>query len=289
MSLWKRAKRSVPLANTFIMEITQINTADILDIIFEGRNKEYGAYDLRKTYNTRLSKALMFTGVVCLVLTGGYVLAGKLSNHVAAPPPDISEVNLESLKQEKKQQQIIEPPKLKPVEVKTIRNIVPLIVPDKEVKPEDQVPENKDLEDAKIGFVNKAGESDGDIVAPPVDGTSKGIIEAPKKEEDEKPFTSVQIESQYPGGIEAWQRFLIKNFHYPGDVENVEGTVIVQFIVDKDGKVSDVHAVSGPSELYAEAERVIKKSGNWTVAFQNGRQVPSYKKQPIVVRVDPQN
>jgi len=56
----------------------------------------------------------------------------------------------------------------------------------------------------------------------------------------------------------------------------------VQFIVDKQGVVSDVEAISGPNELREEAVRVIKKSGQWTPAVQNGRQVKSYKKQPII-------
>jgi protein TonB len=60
---------------------------------------------------------------------------------------------------------------------------------------------------------------------------------------------------------------------------------VVQFIVDKEGMVSDVQAISGPEELRKEAERVIKKSGKWTPAVQNGRQVKSYKKQPIVFQL----
>jgi protein TonB len=68
------------------------------------------------------------------------------------------------------------------------------------------------------------------------------------------------------------------------------GTVVVQFIVDKEGNVSDVSAISGPSEggLRDEAVRVIKKSGKWTPAVQNGRQVKSYKKQPIVFKLEAQ-
>ena len=68
----------------------------------------------------------------------------------------------------------------------------------------------------------------------------------------------------------------------------IQGTVVVQFIVDKEGNVSDVEAISGPNELREEAVRVIKKSGKWTPAIQNGRQVKSYKKQPIKFRLEAQ-
>jgi protein TonB len=86
----------------------------------------------------------------------------------------------------------------------------------------------------------------------------------------------------------AWLRFVSKNFHVPDEAinNNAAGTVIVQFVVDKEGNVSDVHAVEGPQELRAEAERVIKKSGKWTAAIQNGAKVNSYKRQPITVKFD---
>ena len=120
---------------------------------------------------------------------------------------------------------------------------------------------------------------------------NKGVVEAPKDNTDyDKTFTKVEIESEYPGGAAAWQRYLNRNLHYPDEAQNneIQGTVVVQFIVDKEGKVSDVEAISGPNELREEAMRVIRKSGNWTPAVQNGRQVKSYKKQPIVFKLESQ-
>jgi hypothetical protein len=103
----------------------------------------------------------------------------------------------------------------------------------------------------------------------------------------DKTFTKVEIESEYPGGPEAWAWFLIRNLHYPDFAVNsqIQGDVMVVFIVDKEGNVSDVHANYGPPELRDEAVRVIKKSGKWTPAIVNGRQVKSYKNQPIKFRL----
>ena len=100
----------------------------------------------------------------------------------------------------------------------------------------------------------------------------------------------MEIESSYPGGPGAWMRYLNKTFRYPQEAQDneIQGTVVVQFIVDKAGVVSDVEAISGPKELRDEAVRVIKKSGSWTPAVQNGRQVKSYKKQPIQFRLETQ-
>lgn len=98
-------------------------------------------------------------------------------------------------------------------------------------------------------------------------------------------FTKVEFEAEYPGGIPGWQKYLIKNLHYPVEAisNEIQGEVIIQFIVDKEGNVSDVQAVSGPTKggLREESIRVIKLSGNWIPATQNGRKVRSYKKQPF--------
>jgi len=148
-------------------------------------------------------------------------------------------------------------------------------------------PEQTELDDTKIATVNQAGLKDDGIIAPPVSDAGKGVVEAPKKEEDDadKIFTKVEIESSYPGGDGAWARFLNKNLHYPDEAlnNNIEGTVMVQFVVDQEGNVSDVQAVGGPTDggLREEAIRVIKKSGKWTAAVQNGHKVKSYKRQPV--------
>ncbi len=118
----------------------------------------------------------------------------------------------------------------------------------------------------------------------------KGVVEAPKRDNTDydQTFTKVEIESSFPGGAAAWQRYLLKALRYPQEaVDNeIQGTVVIQFIVDKAGSVSEVTAVSGPNELRSEAIRVIKNSGKWKPAIQNGREVKSYKKQPIVFRMD---
>jgi periplasmic protein TonB len=104
-------------------------------------------------------------------------------------------------------------------------------------------------------------------------------------ESDSIVFTKVEIEAEYPGGAAAWQRFLNRNLRYPQEaIDNeISGPIMVQFVVDKDGYVSNVEAVSGPEALCKEAVRVIKKSGRWTPAVQGGRQVKSLKKQPFVI------
>jgi protein TonB len=271
------------------METNKILSADVLDIIFDGRNKDYGAYELRKTYNRRIGVSLICTGVVCLLIFASYVLGG-IGGPNKKQQMVVSDVQLEDIKEEKKNEPPPPPPpKVEPPKVEMAKFTPPKIVKDEQVKEEDKPPEQEKLEDTKIGTVNQEGVKDLGITAPPVADAGKGVVQAPAEDYD-KTFTKVEIESEYPGGPAAWQRYLLKTLHYPDEAVNneIQGDVIVQFIVDKEGNVSEVEAISGPNELRDEAVRVIKKSGKWTAAVQNGRMVKSYKKQPIKFRLEAQ-
>lgn len=272
------------------MDANKILSADVLDIIFEGRNKEYGAYELRKTYNKRLLWALVGTAAVILLLFIGYFVS-NMNGGSKKQAMVVQDMQLEDVKEEKKEPPPPPPPKVEPPKVEMAKFTPPKIVPDDKVKPEEKPPEQEKLEDTKIGTVNQEGIKDEGITAPPVSDAGKGVVEAPKDNTDyDKTFTKVEIESTYPGGPNAWLRYLNKNLRFPDEAQaqEIQGTIVVQFIVDKEGNVSDVEAISGPTEggLREEAVRVIKKSGKWTPAIQNGRQVKSYKKQPIVFKMD---
>jgi protein TonB len=268
------------------MESSTILTADVLDILFEGRNKDYGAYDLRRTYRKRLTVSITVMLSVTCMLFIGFAFAGKKTK--LDPVFVTKDVELASVKQEKPVE--LPPPPVKPPaapeQMKMIRSTTPVLVPDDKI-PESEVPPVEAQENVKIGNMNKpdGAEDDGTVTGPMGDGVAKGVIEQPKREEEDAngPLMKVEIESEYPGGSAAWLRYLKRNLQHPQiAIDNeVQGYVVVQFIVDREGNVSDVQAVSGPEELRAEAVRVIKKGGKWTPAIQNGHQVKSYKRQPI--------
>ena len=275
------------------METKNILNADVLDILFDGRNKEYGAYDLRRTYNKRIVTSItVMLSSVCIV-SMSFAFAGKKTDDDKIYMT--KDIELASVETPKKPIEMPPPPAPKPpappehVDLKTIKNTAYDIVADDKVPENEKPPQVTDLENAVIGTFNKDGDRyDGTVIAPPGDQNGTAVTAITRDvEEDDVVILKVEIESEYPGGITAWQRFLNRNLHYPQDaVDNeIQGTVVVQFIVDKEGNVSDVEAVSGPPELKAEAVRVIKKSGKWTPAIQNGRKVKSYKKQPIGFRI----
>lgn len=263
----------------------QILSSDLLDILFADRNKSYGAYPLRKGYNKRLTKSLFMTGaIILLALTVYYTNGEQPVKSIAMGPHVVVDLTPVSPDEPKPPQPPPPPPPPPARPVSTVRHVVPVIVADEQA--DAPPPTLEELNRSVIALVNQEGVDAPDITAPPVEDRA-GIVETPTRTEEEKIFTKVEIESSYPGGMAAWRRFLIKTVNYPGEAieKEIEGAVVVKFIVDKDGKVSDVIAISGPEELRGEAVRVISKSGKWTPAIQNGNNVKSYKLQQIIFRL----
>ena len=100
-------------------------------------------------------------------------------------------------------------------------------------------------------------------------------------------LTRVEYESSFPGGEAGWRRFLQTTLVYPVKAERkkIEGTVVTRFIVEKDGRLSNIEAMSGPELLKDAAIKVLQQSPSWKPAFQHGKKVRSYKIQPITFRL----
>src|SRR6266404_6240401 len=239
------------------MEANKILSADILDILFEDRNKEYGAYNLRKTYNRRILKALIITASIALLALLGTLLAKAFQSK--GNNFKVSEVTLQEIKEEEKE----------------------------------VIQENKEIENKKIDVVNQEGVKDENIATPTQIDEGKQVIEEKKEDDENKIFEKVEVEAAFPGGESAWRKFLERNLR--ADVATENGapagsyTVWVQFVVDKEGNVSDVKALTTHGYgMEDEAVRVIKKGPQWKPAIQNGRNVKAYRKQPITFQIEEQ-
>jgi protein TonB len=273
------------------MEANKILNADFLDILFDGRNKEYGAYELRKSYNRRMIRALIIMLSICVLIFVGSKIAKAISDR-SPKQMVVQDVQLEDIKQpEKKNEPPPPPPPPKePPKVEVTKFTPPKIVKDEEVKPEEKPPEQEKLEDTKIGAFNQEGDKSDVVEAPKEAGT--GQVEAPKVQEEDydKEFTSVQVEAKFPGD---WNKFLERNLNAQTPADNGappgKYTVTVSFLVSKDGSISEVQALNDPGYGCAdEATRVIKKGPKWTAAIQNGRNVIYRQKQNIVFQVTEQ-
>jgi protein TonB len=270
------------------MDINKILTADVLDLIFEGRYKEYGAYELRKSYNQRLKNALIVMVALTVLLAGGAIWsnsAKKSKTEIIVQDVNLTDVN----NQEKKPPPPPPPPpppKQEPPKVELAKFTPPKIVKDEEVKKEDEIKEQDKLEDVKISSIDQEGVKV-DVTAPVE--VSTGPV-GPPAEETDVIFTSVQIQSTFPGGTEAWVKFLSRTLNRDLPVENGAPSgrysVSVSFVVARDGSISDVKAENDPGYgTAAEAVRVIQKGPKWIPAEQNGHKVIYRHRQAIVFQV----
>ncbi len=267
------------------MDKNQILQSEWLDILFDGKNKSYGAYELRKTYDGRLKKALIATlSIAALFVTVILMATANKREIVALKAIDIT---LESIKEETKKIETPPPIKKELPTVETIAVTPPKIVRDIEVTPEDEVKSIDEIENTAISNFNQVGEKNNDIVAAPIE---KSVIGVSSINKEDVPFFVVQIPAEFPGGIKGWSKYLERNLNSSLPVENGAPTgrytVVVSFIVDKAGSISDVVAENDPGYgTKNEAIRVITKGPNWKPAVQNGRNVIYRHKQSITFLV----
>ena len=149
------------------MEKLSILTADMLDILFEYRNKSYGAYELRRTYPKRIMYALAGTFFICFLFVGGTIKANsKKTDHVRDM---VTDYQLQEFKQEeKKPEPPVVPPKQEIPKVEITTFTPPKIVKE-DIKPEEELKDIEKLEETKIGTINQEGIKDDGLVAPPVE------------------------------------------------------------------------------------------------------------------------
>jgi protein TonB len=267
------------------MEANKILSADLLDLLFENRNKDYGAYQLRKTYNRRITKALLITASVALLALLGSFIANKVN--AAKEKFKKTEVTLTEItpEEEKKVEPPPPPPPVEPPKVEMKQFTPPVIKKDEEVKEDEKPPEQEELKDVKIDVQNQEGVKD---EAPTVSNIDEGkqVVEEKKEEDENHIFEKVEIEASFPGGTAAWSKYLRNNLRAEIATENGAPagtyTVNVRFVVDKEGNISDVRALSSHGYgIEDEAVRAIKKGPRWSPGNQNGRAVNSYHTQPI--------
>lgn len=269
-----------------------LNSSEWIDLVFEGKNKKYGAYFLRTTSSKRHIVAfivvLIFTGVISALPAlveavksqradnlGGVEDAFELSNLDA--PEDIPEENIIQ------QETAPPPPPLKA----TIQFTPPVITDDDKVNEENQMKSQDELIESKvqISVATVEGEDRADAVDI-ADLKDHKVIVAEK--EEEKPFVSVEQMPAFPGGNEELMRFISSNLRYPTiAAENgIEGRVIIRFVVGRDGAVSDVQVARGlDASCDREAVRVVKSMPKWIPGKQNGRAVPVYYTLPILFKL----
>ena len=266
------------------MKPEMILKADVLDIIFEDRNKEYGAYTLRRDYNQRLGWAL--SGMLAIVALFAFIQnwkSGKMGNTQFALNGLKDSIVLTTYEIPEPPKEI-EPPKKKAA---TIQYTTPVMVAKTETPP----PEIKDLDkDVLIGKENIDGPP-ASQVAVNTTGDEDGKGAAPVAPAEEAPaiYEKSEIQPAFPGGDAALIRFLHKNLRFDFD-EMEPGTrmeIRCRFVVDKEGKVNGIDIVrsAGRKGFDEEVIRVVGKMPQWQPGIQNGKKVNVYFTLPVIVQV----
>ena len=272
------------------MDVSKIPSASLLDIIFDGRNKNYGAYELRTQYRKRLTVALAITASVAALFILVSVLGIKIEGTKKAVVIQAKDVELTSIQEEKPMEPPPPPPPKPPdpPKIEMAKFTPPKVVKDEEVKPEEEMKEVEELKEATISTINQEGVKDLGIVAPPVEDKG-GVVEAPVKDDEDKVFQKVEIEAKFPGGDKAWAKYISREINrYIDELQDAgkAGTCVVQFIVDREGNISDVEALTMKGTKLAEiCVNAIRKGPKWTPAEQNGRKVKAYRKQPVTFQI----
>lgn len=264
------------------------------DLVFEGRNQAYGAYQLRKGTAKRNVWALLIVGLAAALLYLGLQLQKmaeankKVENTQAVELAKLQTEKKKEAKVEKKEVIKQEPEKVVEQVKSSVKFTAPVIKKDEEVKEEDEI---------KLDEVQKSDKAVGAFTVEGNDEVGGAVLKAkeeiaapepPKHVEETKVFTVVEQMPMFPGGDAALMSYLANNIHYPTvAAENgVQGRVVVGFVVERDGSITDVSVLRGvdPS-LDREAMRVVKSMPRWTPGKQNGSAVRVKYQVPVAFRL----
>ncbi|TAD92154.1 MAG: energy transducer TonB [Bacteroidetes bacterium] len=272
------------------MQKEMILKASLLDLVFEGRNKAYGAYELRSHYAGRLGKAV---GTV-MVLSVAVVLSSFFAKKPGATQGSLVQVDSITLVEAhiNPEPKVPEPEPKPAVPVATAASTPPLILPDAVVPPDDLVPDVDRLDTSQIGAENRDGVPHDNTVGVVAAGHGQGEVAAVAPTVIEDPeiiYRVVEHAAEFPGGIAAWRRYLQSHLNYPEAAQEngAQGQVRVQFVVDKTGNISAVEALNDPGYGIAdEAVRIIRRGPKWKPAQQNGQFVNYRHIQTIVFALE---
>ncbi|MBE6316894.1 MAG: energy transducer TonB [Muribaculaceae bacterium] len=282
-----------------------LSSREWCDLVFEGKNKDFGAYVIRTESPKRHNMAVLWTligAVAVAALAFGLVKANQyLEERRLANAQDQTEVLIDMSQEAEEpepEQQRVEPekPEVLPEEVlKSVKVTELQIVEDEKVKKEDEIKTQDELKETETAFGqkdNEKGTEDRNVTKTLKDEVVVEKKEEKPKEVKEEVFRSVEQMPQFPGGEAALMKYLQSHINYPpmAAENNVQGRVVVQFVVDKTGKVGEVKVVrSVDKDLDKEAVRVCKSLPKFTPGRQNGQAVSVWYTLPVTFKLQGTN
>ena len=256
------------------------------EILFENRNKNYGAYVLRNQEGEILQKSLLIGVALFAAMALTPLLINSFSTKTVVTAPIPSSHTLKPVDQTpEKTSDIVKP--IVPPKVNTYDSRI--ATPTRNAN-EPKPLTKQEIEDAVPGVTTSLDNPPVSVVSPPQIEipvvTTPAVV--PPKKVDNNPVTTVDVEAKFNGGIDVFRNKVVGNF----DTGNFEGSgdlmkTVVTFIVEKDGTISNIKANGENSQFNKEAEKTIRSiKGKWTPAKLNGENVRSYFKFPISMQFE---
>lgn len=251
-----------------------------IDMVFEGRNKSYGAYELRKKNpRTTLIALAIGASVFATALALPLIDFGGDKEEEKEKVTMVDMANIAPPPEEVKPLVPPPPPPPPAPKIDEVKFVKPKVVKKEEVV--EEIKTIEELKDKNVGAKDLKGQEDGKIVIdePSGDGpqTDQKIVE------DNTIYNAVEVKPDFPGGIQKFYDFVGKNYKVPEE-EDIKGKVFVQFVVEKDGTLTDIKVIRDLGfGTGKEAIRVLKKSPKWKPGIQNGRPVRVLYSLPISI------
>ncbi|MFN7675923.1 energy transducer TonB [Flavobacterium sp.] len=248
-----------------------------IDIVFEGKNKAYGAYELRQENPKTTVRSL----IIGAVIFGLAIFAPILINMI---PSGEDSVNLDqkivTIKMPPKEQpKDLPPPPPPPPKVDQVKFVKPVVAKTEEIT--EEPPKVEEIKDKKLGDETIKGDPDAELTVEPVGNGPSQVVE-----EDNNIYNTagIEVKPDFPGGLDKFYKFIGKNFQTPEE-EGLSGKIFVTFVVEKDGSLTDIKVLRDIGYgTGKEAIRVLKSCPRWNPGEQNGKKVRVLYSLPITIQ-----
>ena len=249
-----------------------------LDIVFEGRNKSYGAYELRKD-NTKVNlRALGIGAFVFAFAVATPLIIDMLPSSLNDDETLNEKITTVKLPPKEQPKENLPPPPPPPPKVDQVKFVKPVVAKTEDVT--EDPPKVEEIKDKKLGAETIKGDPDAPLTVEPVGNGPKDVVE-----DDNTIYNSagIEVKPEFPGGMAKFLGFVKNNYQAP-DEPGLKGKVFISFVVEKDGSLTDIKVLKDIGfGTGKEAERVLRKCPRWTPAEQNGKKVRCSYQLPISI------
>lgn len=250
-----------------------------LDIVFEGRNKRYGAYDLRKSSTKISTRALVYGAILFAFLVSIPMLASLIPDMSSNDASLDQKIVTVKLPPKDKPKENLPPPPPPPPKVDQVKFVKPVVAKADEIT--EEPPKIAEIKDKKLGAETIKGDPDAELTVEPVGNGPKDVVE-----EDNSVYNTagIEVKPDFPGGMDKFYKYVGKNYQTPEE-EGLKGKVFVSFVVEKDGSLTDIKVIRDIGYgTGKEAVRVLKACPKWTPGEQNGKKVRVLYSLPINIQ-----